>query len=151
MIALTIACFAWILAAVPVAVLIDGARLSTAWLIGVGVLTLGALVGLLVLPGVLMRHVEVHGDVKWVAGAGLVAAIVLAVWAAKGPAAEITPSYGPGRVIPWIPVLLLVVGLVGGLIVDALNRAAASIPTTVGGLLLLVLVGVGVLVAAARR
>lgn len=107
---------------------------STRWfvILPTGVLTIIAALCLLGLPGTLMRHIEHHEGVWWVVGPLVLLAIAFALIGLV--------QDNPG---PFVAAIGLVAGVIFGAISDALDRAAASIPTSVP----LMLLGVGAIVA----
>jgi len=88
---------------------------------------------LLIIPGALMRHVEEQSSTWWVILGAVVLAGILGIraWVA---------DWG---ILSLVAAGALLAGAVLGGVGDAITRAAASIPMTVGGFLLLVVVIAG--------
>lgn len=107
-----------------------------------GTLTLASLICAYALPGAIMRHLPHHEQV-WLVVAGAVAALgALGWWAWR----EDWRSW-----MFWVPAAVIAAGTLIGAAIDALNRAAASIPTSVGGLFGLIVLGAIVVVLWMRR
>lgn len=125
----------------------SGLRIAggTGWVVG----CIAALGVFLVLPGIIMRRIAEHGNVGWVWLGALVLGLILLYWALSSTMFGYQFERGFGW-IRWVPVIALALGTLIGSIVDALNRAASSIPTTVGGLVVLVLIVIGAIVLKAR-
>ena len=107
--------------------------------------SLTAALTLLTAPGAIMRHLQHHPSVAWVVVPGLLIAGALAWFTLSSP---IQQSAGFWSLIP---AGLLTVGVLVGWGLDALTRAAASLPMSVGGLVLLLLGGLIWLILYARR
>ncbi len=107
--------------------------------------SLTATLTLLSAPGAIMRHLPHHSSVAWVVVPGLLIAGALA-WIALS-----SPIQQPAGYWSLIPAGLLTVGVLGGWIIDALTRAAASLPMSLGGFVLLLLAGLVWLILCARR
>src|SRR6478609_9653131 len=108
------------------------------WFLG-GAVLIAAAIALLILPGAMMRHIPDHAGVWWVVIPGLVLAAVLGIRGA------LMGAYDPWKWTLWVPALLLLAGTVMGLISDALNRAAAAVPMSVGTFAAVILAGALVL------
>lgn len=149
-IALGVLALAYVLAApfIAGALLNAEGRRGIGWLWALGaVVLIAAWLVLLILPGGMMRHIPDHASVWWVAVPCLVLAAVLAIRGA------LMPAYDPLRWVLWVPALTLFAGTVTGLILDALNRAAAAVPMGVGTFAAIVIAGGAALAlsAASRR
>lgn len=107
--------------------------------------SLTAALTLLTAPGAIMRHLQHHPSVAWVVVPGLMIAGALAWFALSSP---IQQSAGYWSLLP---AGLLTVGVLGGWIIDALTRAAASLPMSLGGFVLLLCAGLIGLFLYARR
>ncbi|MEO7016626.1 MAG: hypothetical protein ABI130_14490 [Leifsonia sp.] len=97
---------------------------------------------LLFSPGVAMRHVADSGNNGWVVLGGVLAAMLI-VGVGFFEASEPTPYLAAGGA--------LVAGSLFGWVWDWVNRAAASIPMTVGGFVLMLGLGAAALVYYSRR
>lgn len=142
----------WIYVSVPAFGVLTSARDDTLRVLGGiawAIVVLTALGVLAVLPGIIMRHIPEHSAVGWVWLGALVIGAALLYWAVSSTLFGYSFERGFGWT-RWLPLGILGTGTIVGAVVDALNRAASSIPTTVGGLLLLVLLGVGALFLLAR-
>lgn len=121
----------WSCIAVPVAEGHNNSLRETSWgaIIGWLFLSLAALIVLFSAPARIMRHLPTHSTVGWVF-LGCAAAITAIIW------------WGIYRGAAWveigIPAAAIAIGCALGWIVDALERAASSIPTSVPGLIGLV-------------
>ncbi|WP_096359818.1 hypothetical protein [Microbacterium sp. TPU 3598] len=111
---------------------------GVAW--GTGVLA--AIGTLAVLPGMIMRHIPEHSNVGWVLLGALVLGVVLLYWALSSSSFGYEFERGFGWV-RWIPLGVLLLGTIIGAAVDGLNRAASSIPTTVGTVVVMIVIGAG--------
>jgi hypothetical protein len=98
------------------------------------VVALAAAAGALLLPYQVLRHVPSFKIALVLAGAGLIAAAVVAV-------SRSGLSYDDTRLPRRIAGVIMAVGVIAGLAIDGLHRVASQIPTTVVGLL----TGVGAL------
>lgn len=107
-----------------------------------GALTLASLVGAYALPGAIMRRLPHHEQVWLVVAGALVALGALGWWAWR--------EDWRGWMF-WVPAAVIAAGTVIGAAVDALSRAAASIPTSANALLGLIVVGVAVVVLWMRK
>ena len=113
---------------------------SDAPMVVVGVLAVAACIGFLGVPGKIMRHFPERSWSGWLMFGLLVLAVVMAgqaLWANSR-------GYSSSRVglVAYTPAGCLALGAVGGAVVDALNRAAASIPMSVASLVLLAVAAV---------
>ena len=107
--------------------------------------SLAAALTFLAVPGTIMRHLQHHPSVIWVVIPGLLIAGALAWFGLSSPFQQSAGLWS------LIPAGLLTVGVLGGWLIDALTRAAASLPMSLGGFVLLLLVGAVGLVLYARR
>jgi hypothetical protein len=103
------------------------------------VVTIPAAGVLLIVPGAVMRRMPQQLFVGWIVLGCIAAAVALVLYAWS-------LEHGV-ELVAWICAGAVAMGGIGGAISDGLNRLAASIPTTVGGAVGLLLV-VGVLVYA---
>lgn len=140
------------LAAVLVAVVaplvagfLDDVRGGLIWWILLLLVGLAAAGVLLVLPGIMMRHVEIHANVWWVVIPWMAVAGFF-VWWGRSRLWEQDLQWAG-----YVPAILITAGVAIGAGVDALNRLASWIPTTVGALVALLVIIVIVLVAKARE
>lgn len=115
---------------------------APAWILLV-IAAVGAVGVLLILPGTMMRHVSTHPNVWWVAIPWAAVALFFWWWGA----AQLGDT--PMRWAGYVPAILIGIGVLIGAGYDALNRFASWIPTTVGAVLLgLLLIAVFVYVKA---
>lgn len=105
--------------------------------------TIAGLVAAIGIPTALMRHTEVHGNVLWI----VIPLLLLA--GALGIGASV--STGAIRWVRAAGAIALGWGTIYGVIVDALNRAAASVPMGVGAFLLLLVGGAAFFFVASSR
>ncbi|MDE0546346.1 hypothetical protein [Microbacterium sp. C7(2022)] len=114
----------------------EGGRGALLMRILLSIAGIAALVVLVVLPGTMMRHIEIHSHVWWVVfGWGLAA--VFLWWAG---------SAWYTRWLAWVPAIAIGAGVIVGAGNDALHRLASWIPMAAGTLLTLIVVGVVALV-----
>lgn len=107
--------------------------LPTLWVVA-GIAFIIATFALFSMPGTMMRHVAEQTNVWWIATSCLVLATALGI---RG--VLITDSR---RWTVWVPALLLLIGTITGLAMDALHRAAAAIPMNVGTFAVILITGV---------
>lgn len=115
-----------------------------AWILVVAA-AIGAAGVLLILPGTMMRHVSTHPNVWWVGIPWAAVALFFWWWGV----ARLGDS--PLRWAGYVPAILTGAGVVIGAGYDALNRFASWIPTTVGAVLLLMVIGGFALYLKARE
>ncbi|KTR92596.1 hypothetical protein NS220_14240 [Microbacterium testaceum] len=116
---------------------------TAAWAVW-GLFSLASLTALLVVPGMIMRHIPSQPDVAWVFYPSLAGAAALGIW---GLLSDIRLM----RWSRWIGALSLALGALAGAATDWLNRVASSIPTSVPALIGLIILGAIVLILWARE
>lgn len=143
MIGLLVAAVAWALALPWISDLWGSVNSRPGRIVGGIVLvvgTLAAAVGMVILPGLYMRRIE-HHELVWAVAAPLaVVAIAFAIYGYMGAGWR---AYAPAA--------LLAVGTAFGAANDAITRAAAAVPISVAGLLLVVGIAVAFIAAKARE
>lgn len=150
--AILLASTGFVYVSVPALGLFTSARDETFRVLGGiawAIMVLAALAVLAVLPGVIMRRIPEHSGVGWVWLGTLILGVALLYWALSSSLFGYEFEQGFGWV-RWIPLGTLAIGTIIGAAVDALNRAASAIPTTVGGLVVLIVVGAGAVFLWAR-
>lgn len=106
------------------------------------VVGLAGAAGMAILPGAIMRHIPQHEFVWFVVIPCLVAA---AAWGIRGL------GYTGWGWRAYTPAAILGIGTLAGAANDAITRAAASIPISVAGLVLLAILGAALLIGYSRR